>query len=145
MTKQLTFTVTFISIIFIISGCSKGSSGGGDPTPPQTNPCATSLLFISSISLDPTPPQTNPCATLSFKFAADVKPIIDATCAINSGCHATGSTNKGGALTDYNKIFVKRADIKSQIEAGLMPQTGSLTADQKNKIICWINSGAPNN
>ncbi len=123
MTNQLTFTATFISIIFIISGCSKGSSGGGDPTPPQTNPCAT----------------------LSFKFAADVKPIMDATCAINSGCHATGSTNKGGALTDYNKIFAIRSAIHSQVSAGLMPQTGSLTADQKNKIICWINSGAPNN
>ena len=123
MTKQLTFTATFISIIFIISGCSKGSSGGGDPTPPQTNPCAT----------------------LSFKFTADVQPIINTTCAINPTCHATGSTNTGGPLTNYNLIFAKRASIKTQIEAGLMPQTGSLTTDQKNKIICWVNSGAPNN
>lgn len=122
MQKRLIITATFISIIFIINSCSKGGGGGGTPPPPA-----------------------DPCATLSFKFAADVKPIMDATCAINSNCHATGSTNKGGPLINYNQIFANRTNIKIQVEAGLMPQTGSLTADQKNKIICWINGGAPNN
>ncbi len=114
------FIFLAIMIAFFVTGCSKGS-GGGDPPP------------------------ADPCANLSFKFTADVKPIINATCAISSNCHLDGSTNRGGPLTDYNKIFLKRADIKSQVAAGLMPQSGSLTADQKNKIICWINSGAPNN
>ncbi len=92
---------------------------------------------------DPAP--TDPCLGLSFKFAADVQPIINTSCAFTSNCHSGGSTNLGGPLTDYNKIFAKRADMKIQIQNGLMPQTGTITADQKNKIICWINSGAPNN
>ena len=88
---------------------------------------------------------TDPCAGLAFTFAANVQPIINTTCAINSSCHAAGSINSGGPFTDYNKIFSHRSEIKFQIETGQMPKTGSLTAAQKNTIICWINSGAPNN
>lgn len=120
MKRRLIFTAHFITIIFLIISCSKGS-GGGNNLPPDS------------------------CNGLSFKFTSDVQPIVNTTCAINSNCHAAGTVNRGGPLTDYNKIFVKKSDIKFQIEAGLMPQSGSLTADQKNKIICWINNGAPNN
>ncbi len=129
MRKQLMLIVLFISMILTINSCSKGGGGGINPAPPA-----------------PTPPvAVDPCLNLSIKFATQVQPIINATCAISSNCHLDGSTNRGGPLTDYNKIFLKRADIKSQVAAGLMPQSGSLTADQKNTIICWINSGAPNN
>jgi len=88
---------------------------------------------------------TDPCAGLSFKFSTDVQPIINATCANSSNCHGSASINSGGPLTDYNKIFAERSEIKFQIENGLMPKVGSLTPAEKNKIICWINSGAPNN
>lgn len=120
MKKQLIFITTLISIIFFINSCSKGS-GGNNPAP------------------------ADPCLGLSFRFAADVQPIINNSCATSSSCHAAGSVNSGGPLTDYNLIFAKRSNIKFQIENGLMPKGGSLTTDQKNKIICWINSGAPNN
>ena len=121
MKKQIVFTA-LAALIFITNSCSKGSEKG-----------------------DPTTPPTDPCAGLSSKFAADVQPIINSTCATSTSCHAAGSVNSGGPLTDYNLIFAKRSNIKFQIENGLMPKGGSLTTDQKNKIICWINSGAPNN
>lgn len=120
MIKKLIFTITSASIIFFISGCSKGNG-------------------VSN------PPPADPCAGLSFKFSADVQLIINTSCATSPSCHAAGSNNPGGPLTDYNLIFAKRSSIKFQVENGLMPKGGSLTADQKNKIICWINSGAPNN
>jgi hypothetical protein len=127
MRKSLNLIVLLMSIILMINSCSKGGGGGSNP-------------------LSPTPPPTvDPCLNSSFKFATQVQPIINTTCAISPNCHLDGSTNRGGPLTDYNKIFLKRADIKSQVAAGLMPQSGSLTTDQKNTIICWINSGAPNN
>src|SRR5437773_1189436 len=100
------------------------------------------LLFASSCKKSGSGGGADPCTGISPKFAADVQPIVNSTCAISSGCHAAGSTNAGGPFTDYTKIFNRRTDIKDQINAGLMPQTGSLTTDQKNKIICWINSGA---
>lgn len=117
--KRANLIILLISIIFFVARCGKSSTGGSTVT--------------------------DPCLGLSFKFAADVQPIFNSTCSNSSFCHGTNSTNSGGPLTDYNKIFLKRSDIKGQINAGLMPRNGSLTADQKNKIICWIDSGAPNN
>ena len=118
--NKLFFLVAAV-VIFLIHGCSK----------PGT---ATT-----------TPPVIDPCVGLSTKFAADVQPIFNTRCSNSTNCHGTGSVNSGGELTDYNKIFIKRAIIKGQINAGLMPKGGSLTTAEKNKIICWIDSGAPNN
>ena len=88
---------------------------------------------------------TDPCAGLSFKFSTDVQPIINTTCANSTNCHGAGSVNSGGPLTDHSKVSLKSSQIKFQIENGLMPKVGSLSTAEKNKIICWINSGAPNN
>jgi hypothetical protein len=85
----------------------------------------------------------NSCGT--FSFSADVQPIINSSCATSSSCHAAGSVNSGGPLTDWAKVSAQSSKIKFQVENGLMPKVGLLTADQKNKIICWINSGASNN
>src|SRR5215218_2609796 len=90
-------------------GCSKGSSGsygGGGTTPP---------------------PATTNCTGINPSFSADVLPLIQTKCAINSDCHATGTTNSGGAFTNYAQISAKASNIKSQVSAGTMPKTGSLT------------------
>ena len=113
-------TVLGICVAILLNACSKGNSGSSPTT-------------------------TDPCNGLFFKFSTDVQPIFNTTCANSSNCHGAGSTNSGGPLTDYNQIFAKRAEIKFQVSGGFMPKVGSITSDQKNKIICWINSGAPNN
>jgi hypothetical protein len=115
--KKHIYLASVVSIFFLLNSCTKG--GGSSAT--------------------------DPCIGLTVKFSTDVQPIVNTTCAINSSCHAAGSINSGGPLTDYNLIFAKRSNIKFQIENGLMPKTGSLSSAEKNKIICWINSGAPNN
>lgn len=89
---------------------------------------------------------TDPCNGLAFKFAVDVQPIINTRCATSPGCHATGSINSGGPLVNYTQVFNKRAEIKIQISSNSMPfPPDTLSSDQKSKIICWINSGAPDN
>ncbi len=35
--------------------------------------------------------------------------------------------------------------MKAQVEAGIMPQGGTLAAADKTALISWINCGAPNN
>jgi hypothetical protein len=86
------------------------------------------------------------CSTVTNKaFAADVSPIISSTCAINAGCHAAGSGNGPGPLTNYTQIFNARTTIRSSVSSGSMPKNSTLTTPQKNSIICWIDSGAPNN
>jgi|ERR1043165_1483531 hypothetical protein len=98
-------------------------------------------LLASSCSKD----NGNANCTATKSFASDVSPIIQTTCATNSGCHAAGSVNSGGVLTTYSQIAAKKSDIKSQVQSGAMPQTGTLTSAQKDAIICWIDQGAPNN
>ena len=119
MSKVFVFILIIISSVFISASCSKSGSGGG------------------GTSLD--------CNTVTNKaFAADVKPIIQSSCAIG-GCHDAVSTNGPGPLTNYSQVFNARTAIRTAVSAGTMPKTGSLTSSQKNSILCWIDSGAPNN
>ncbi len=120
MKRILFAALAALSATLIMYSCSKDKSGGGGTT-------------------------TVDCATVTNKaFAADVNPIIQSTCAVAS-CHAAGSTNGPGPLTNYNEIFSARSNIRSAVSTGRMPQTGSLSTSAKNSIICWIDSGAPNN
>ena len=100
------------------------------------------LLFISC-SKDSVP-FTADCSTTK-SFATDVSPIIQSSCALSSGCHAIGSSNGPGALTNYSQVFNGRSAIRTAVANGTMPQNGSLTSAQKNAILCWIDSGAANN
>ena len=120
MKKAISASI-FVSIILI--SCSKsGTTGGGGG---------------GTTTVD--------CNTVGNKaFAADVSPIISSSCAIAS-CHAAGSGNGPGALTNHTLIFAARASIRSAVSNGTMPKNSSLSTSQKNSIICWIDSGAPNN
>lgn len=115
--------VIIIGVIFIIS-CSKGGSTGG------------TTGGGGGGTLD--------CTGVPKSWAADVNPIVQGFCN-TAGCHAAGSANGPGALTNYTQIFNARAQIRPQIAAGLMPQGAALTTAQKNSFLCWIDSGAPNN
>ena len=122
MKKVLTVLICGITII----ACSKsddddsGSGGGGGGT------------------LD--------CTTVTTKaWTAGISPIIQSKCATNSNCHGSGSFNGPGELTTYTAIFNARSSIRSAVGSGVMPKEGSITTAQKNSILCWIDSGAPEN
>lgn len=84
------------------------------------------------------------CSGAAIQFSANVAPIISSSCAIPS-CHAAGSSNGPGQLTTYAEINAAKTQIRAAILSGAMPKTGTLTAAQKNSIICWIDAGAANN
>ncbi|WP_462253036.1 hypothetical protein [Ferruginibacter sp.] len=126
MKKIVLVAVPLIFTIILFAACSKsdsttggGGTGGGG--------------------------RTFSCAGITPKFAADVQPIIQSLCATNSSCHAGGSVNSGGSLTTYAEINAKKSNIRAQILSGAMPQTGTISQAQINALICWIDSGAPNN
>ena len=119
------FSIIIIGVIFIIS-CSKGSSTGG----------TTGGGGGGGGTLD--------CTGVPKSWATDVNPTVQAFCN-NAGCHAAGSINGPGALTNYTQVFNARAQIRPQIASGAMPQGSTLTTAQKNSFLCWIDSGAPNN
>ncbi len=103
-----------------------------------------SILIVACSKKSDSVPSTANCTTAK-SFVSDVNPIIQTTCALNAGCHANGSTNGPGPLTSYAQVFNARVNIKTAVSNGTMPQNSSLSTDQKNAIICWIDSGAPNN
>ena len=78
-------------------------------------------------------------------FAVDVDPIIQSSCAASSGCHGSGSSAGPGPLLTYTQVFNARSTIRSEVSSGSMPLNGGLSVTQKNSIIFWIDSGAPNN
>jgi hypothetical protein len=85
------------------------------------------------------------CSTVINKnFATDINPIVQSTCN-QQGCHDVASINGPGPLTNYSQVFNARLVIRGAIESGLMPQNSTLSKNQRNAIICWIDGGAPNN
>ncbi|HTD94973.1 MAG TPA: hypothetical protein VK644_14205 [Chitinophagaceae bacterium] len=105
-----------------------------------------SVLFVLSCSKSSTSPNetVQSCDGVDKTFAANVNPLIQTFCN-QAGCHNTGSINGPGPLTNYTQVFNARSDIRAAVKSGLMPQNTTLSASQKNTIICWIDSGAPNN
>ena len=116
-----------LAVLFIIISCSKsggttdnGGGGGGGGS-------------------------TVNCTGVPASFSANVNPIIQSTCATDASCHGAGSPNGPGPLLTYTQISNARIAIKTAVGNGSMPKTGSLTTAQKNSIICWVDSGGPNN
>jgi len=106
-------------------------------------PLVALLIFIDACSKKP---EFAPdCSGPAKSFATDVSPVFQTSCAINSSCHATGSGNGPGTLLNYSQILNARADIRAAVASGHMPLNATLTASQKNAILCWIDNGAPNN
>lgn len=85
------------------------------------------------------------CTGVEISFAEDVMPIITTSCATDVTCHATGSREGPGALTTYAQVNGARADIAAAVTSGDMPKNSSLTAAERNTIICWVRNGGLNN
>jgi hypothetical protein len=85
------------------------------------------------------------CSGPAKSFTTDVNPVIQGSCATSQGCHGVGSTAGPGPLLTFSQVFNARTSIRSAVSSGRMPPNGSLSATQKNAIICWIDAGAPNN
>jgi hypothetical protein len=83
------------------------------------------------------------CSSVSVTFT-QANTIIQSSCATKSDCHGSGSSEGPGELLSYAQIFAARSDIRSVVSSGEMPKNGSLSGDERNTIICWIENGAAN-
>lgn len=74
-------------------------------------------------------------------FEATISPIISTTCS-TIDCH-------GGAQSPDFRVFENiqnnATKIKEISQSGTMHKTASLTAEEINMLICWIDDGAPGN
>lgn len=122
--------ILFFSVItVVIAACSKSSGGG-------TGGGGTGGGGGGGGTLN--------CTGVAAAFAANVLPTFQSICT-NAGCHNTGSINGPGELSTYTQIFNARSLIRAAVAAGTMPKNTTLTAAQKNAILCWVDGGAPNN
>ena len=124
MKKATILSALIITCIAVFTACSKSSTsaGGGG---------GAKITFT--------------CIGTAPKFSTDVTPILNTVCGINSSCHASGSVNSGGPFTNYAEVNARKSNIRAQILAGTMPQSGTISQAQIDAFICWIDSGAPNN
>ena len=84
----------------------------------------------------------DPSADVSY--SAEIKPLLDVNCN-TSGCHTNGFA--AGDFTSYQGIVSKfdNGSLKKRVEEKTMPPSFELPDDEIQKIVCWINAGAPNN
>jgi len=94
-------------------------------------------VFVKGVTVSKGDSQTS--------LANDIRPIIEAKCAI-TGCH---SGSQSPNLTSSTNIISNANQIKSLTQSGQMPKSsssaGALTAAQKAMIACWVDEGAKNN
>jgi len=67
-------------------------------------------------------------------YSTQVAPLISGYCA---SCHSTYNA--------YSQTKASASSIRNSIINGTMPKGTSLSEDQKNNIVCWIDAGCPNN
>ena len=89
------------------------------------------LLIIIECKKDTS--YTPSCTGATKSFKTDVQPIFQSYC---TQCHN---------FSRYSQISGSSSAIRSKIVDGSMPQNATLSTDQKNNIVCWIDNGAKNN
>lgn len=109
--------------------------------------CLGLIAFQSCVDHTLPEPEIDPC-TVTVSFVSDIKPIIDTSCAL-TGCH-NGDNGADRNWTVFSNFQTKRANVKDRITRppgtpGHMPAAGSITDDQIQSIVCWVDQGGLNN
>jgi uncharacterized protein (DUF2141 family) len=83
-------------------------------------------------------------ANTGTTFTANIKSIIDTSCATNSDCHGSGAGGTHPEFLTYQQVKDKASTIFSKVNSGAMPKGGTkLPQGQIDLIACWINDGTP--
>ena len=75
-----------------------------------------------------------PSCSGTKSYSTQVAPLISVYCA---SCHSSYNT--------YTQAKASASSIRNSVVNGSMPKGTSLSEDQKNNIVCWIDAGCPNN
>lgn len=77
------------------------------------------------------------CDGTNATYNNTVKSIVNSNCV---SCHSNYSSYSGLSSITTNGQFTQHVLTDQD-----MPENGSLTSDQLNKIQCWVNNGYPEN
>ncbi|MBI5375097.1 MAG: c-type cytochrome [Candidatus Schekmanbacteria bacterium] len=75
-------------------------------------------------------------------YDADIKSILSSYCI---SCHKGASPSAGVKLDTYADAVANASAMKTAVDAGTMPPSGSLAADLVTTIDNWVNNGTPQN
>jgi hypothetical protein len=98
--------------------------------------CVLSLIQFTSISCSK---DDDPEPECEATYDGQIKALFQAKCQ-GGACHPTN-----GDWFTYSTAFNKLNQIKTRTQDGSMPKVGSLTAEEKELIACWVDNGAPEN
>jgi hypothetical protein len=105
------------------------------------------LLLVSGLALINSCKKKNEyknmdCAS-NLSYTSSIRPIIDANCT-SSGCHGSRSANGDYTTYDGLLIRVKNGSLSEKVLYNKdMPKGNPLSLDDRKKIKCWIDNGAP--
>ena len=77
---------------------------------------------------------TPDCSGGTKSYASDVTPVVQSNCL---NCH--------GQYGSYNGLKNDASSVRNAIANGSMPKGKTMSDAEKNKVLCWIDAGAPNN
>lgn len=105
-------------------------------------------VSILLISCQKDPISTVDCTGLEVSYNADIKPILDVSCA-TSGCHNSVSKQAGIDLSTYNGV--KNVSLQDRFLGAIQHKKGfspmpknsaKLSGDKIDMITCWVQNGA---
>lgn len=109
----------------------------------------TGCYYDKEDQLYPKPANTGGCDTTGMTYTADIKPILDGTCA-TSGCHDAVTKSNGWDLSSYNGAVTTATggrlmgSLKHETQFFPMPKSLPKLDDCTiSKIQAWINAGTP--
>ena len=107
------------------------------------------LIFLCLASCDKSSDNMNDCGGTTPTYTADIKPILDASCA-KSGCHDAITMQNGVNLSTYAtaSVISQQERFLGVIEhrAGFpqMPFDGPKLPDHQIQLLnCWVEAGSP--
>ncbi len=112
--------------------------------------CTASAVFLHSCSWDgpdDIPGTVQPCDTVDIAYNPDIKMIMEANC-LTSTCHSGEPGAQNPRLTTYQEVFDRQDRILKRAVEGdpsFMPPSGPISLCSMDKIVAWINNGAPEN
>jgi hypothetical protein len=115
----------------------------------STSVAALLIIVVVQSCVDHTLPETeiDTCGG-TVSYINEVKPIVDTSCAI-PGCH-NGDNGADRNWTVFSNFQAKSSSVKDRITRppgapGHMPLVGSITVDEIQAIVCWVDQGAKDN
>ncbi|HZI23551.1 MAG TPA: hypothetical protein VFD46_00655 [Chryseolinea sp.] len=109
--------------------------------------CLVTFFSQSCVDHNLPEPDVEACSA-TVSFSSQVNPIINTSCAI-PGCH-NGDNGADKNWTIFSNFQANKADVKDRITrppgtSGHMPAVGSITQQQIETIVCWVDQGGQNN